>query len=435
MQHSDNITGNLSEELDLLSAQERLSIVKNNLHSLRRRFWHTSNYLRIVMILIAYGFALYHLDHIALPWSILTIYVCTGIIYSMIITILLKKTKSEVLWAYLGTALDITYIGCIPLVYYLSGNLYDIPPPLLRALLFVFAGAWVGLRLHRRLVVFALLYGWLWIAVVFSMETLVDRAIDPYVMGTTYLVFTGVMLTFWGTVKQASDLIVSSTSQLLEQEWIKRVFGLYVSRQVAEQILGGKKLNLGGERRTATILFADIRGFTALAETMEAEETVSFLNEYMELMVDVVMNNQGMIDKFMGDAIMAVFGSIDEHDDHAARAVRSALEMRDKLNEFNQLQRQGGKPVVKTGFGINTGQVVTGNIGSRHRRQFTVIGDTVNVASRLEGLTKRTGNNILTTRSVYEQIEHWPELKVRFKNLGEFFIRGRHESLEVFTVE
>jgi len=284
-------------------------------------------------------------------------------------------------------------------------------------------------------VVFALLYGWLWIAVVFSMETLVDRAIDPYVMGTTYLVFTGVMLTFWGTVKQASDLIVSSTSQLLEQEWIKRVFGLYVSRQVAEQILGGKKLNLGGERRTATILFADIRGFTALAETMEAEETVSFLNEYMELMVDVVMNNQGMIDKFMGDAIMAVFGSIDEHDDHAARAVRSALEMRDKLNEFNQLQRQGGKPVVKTGFGINTGQVVTGNIGSRHRRQFTVIGDTVNVASRLEGLTKRTGNNILTTRSVYEQIEHWPELKVRFKNLGEFFIRGRHESLEVFTVE
>jgi len=185
---------------------------------------------------------------------------------------------------------------------------------------------------------------------------------------------------------------------LKDRDFIKDTFGRYVSKQVAEAILNGR-LELGGERKRATVLISDIRNFTAISEKFPPEEVVDFLNEYFSEMVSVVTKYEGTLDKFIGDALLAVFGAPITHPDDAKRAVFAALEMQEKLKEFNKKRVKKGKNEIRIGVAVHTGNLVAGNIGSEVRMEYTVIGDTVNLTSRLEPLNKQFGTQILISES------------------------------------
>ncbi len=179
----------------------------------------------------------------------------------------------------------------------------------------------------------------------------------------------------------------------------------YMDPALANQVLSEKEGLLGGTSSMATILFSDIRSFTTITEKIGAEGTVSFLNEYFTLMVDEIQNEGGMLDKFIGDAIMAVFGIPLMHDDDSDRAVRAGINMMAKLDIFNESQKAKGLVIIDHGLGINTDTVISGNIGSPKRMDYTVIGDGVNLASRIESACKQYGAHILISGNTYAQLK------------------------------
>jgi adenylate cyclase len=162
-----------------------------------------------------------------------------------------------------------------------------------------------------------------------------------------------------------------------------------MTQELAEELLKLDDAKLGGDRKDVTVLFSDIRSYTALTEKLKAEEVVSMLNEYFESMVDAVFRHKGTLDKYIGDAIMAVFGSPLPLEDHAWRAVQTSLDMRERLVEFNKLRTAANKEIIRIGIGIHSDSVISGNIGSSKRMEFTAIGDGVNLGSRLESASKQ----------------------------------------------
>ena len=176
---------------------------------------------------------------------------------------------------------------------------------------------------------------------------------------------------------------------------VKSTMARYLTKQVADQLLESGEDQLGGVTREATVLFSDIRSFTTLSEALGARETVSMLNEYFGHMVDIIFSHGGILDKYIGDAIMAVFGTPFPSPDDAVNAVRVGNEMLRTLGRFNAGQLARGKVAIRVGIGIASGELVAGNIGSAKRMDYTVIGDTVNLAARLEGATKTFGVDLL----------------------------------------
>jgi len=190
---------------------------------------------------------------------------------------------------------------------------------------------------------------------------------------------------------------------LAERERVKETFGKFVNKEIAEMALKGQ-LQLGGTRRIATIFFSDIRSFTAISETMEPEAVVEFLNAYMTRMVECIEQTGGVVDKFIGDAIMGVWGaplSKGSAEEDALAAVRAMLLMRQSLKEFNADRGGPGKPLIKIGCGLNTGPCLAGQIGSHQRMEYTVIGDVVNLASRIEALNKPFATDVLISQDTY----------------------------------
>ena len=185
-------------------------------------------------------------------------------------------------------------------------------------------------------------------------------------------------------------------SEERERVRIKKAFQSFVAPEVVNQIIRNpEKLRLGGERRELSILFSDIRGFTTLSETMEPEAVVEVLHEYLNPMSEIVVKHGGTLDKYIGDAIMALYGAPLDQADHSRRACRTALEMVQTLKTLDREWLERGRPSLKIGIGINSGQVSVGNMGSNRLFDYTAIGDNVNLASRLEGLNKFYGTEIL----------------------------------------
>jgi len=193
-----------------------------------------------------------------------------------------------------------------------------------------------------------------------------------------------------------------------DKRFVKDLFGRYVSPQVANQIVSladAGNLQLGGEQREATVMFADIRGFTRLSEKMAPAEIVSMLNTHLSIVIDKVLKNSGMINKFAGDSIMAVWNAPQVQDEHARLATRAAWEIQQAVTELQE--RDASLPRVQFGIGINTGPVVAGNVGSSGRTEYTVIGDAVNLASRICSATP--GTEIWIGPETYRQTKECTE--------------------------
>jgi adenylate cyclase len=191
-----------------------------------------------------------------------------------------------------------------------------------------------------------------------------------------------------------------------EKKKIKGAFQYYLTASVINEMLKDPtKLKLGGDKKDLSVLFSDIRGFTSISENLTPEELVHLLNEYLTAMTNVVFKYDGLLDKYMGDAIMAVFGAPLDQPDHALRACRTALGMMEELKILQKKWEEEDKPVLNIGVGVNTGDMVVGNMGSEMRFDYTVMGDSVNLGSRLEGTNKEYGTNIIISEYTYEAVK------------------------------
>ncbi|MGB2718027.1 MAG: adenylate/guanylate cyclase domain-containing protein [Vicinamibacterales bacterium] len=217
-----------------------------------------------------------------------------------------------------------------------------------------------------------------------------------------------------------------------EKRVVKRLFGRYVSRDVYQQLLSNPSLaELGGARREMSVLFSDIRGFTAVTEKGEPEALVSQLNEYFSRMVEIVFRHHGTVDKFVGDMVMALFGAPVDDDAHAEHAVAAAVEMVHALGELNRTWGLEGRPQLDIGIGINSGTMIAGNIGSSAIMSYTAIGDNVNLASRLESLNKDYRTRIIVSEATRARLSGQYEVR----SLGDVIVKGKTRPVAIFSIE
>jgi adenylate cyclase len=237
------------------------------------------------------------------------------------------------------------------------------------------------------------------------------------------------------TIADASDdqqvrgaLIVME--DISDEKRLKSTMYRYMTQELAEELLKLDDAKLGGDRKEVSILFSDIRGYTTLTENLEAEEVVSMLNEYFESMVEAVFKHKGTLDKYIGDAIMAVFGSPLPLEEHAWMAVQTSLEMRQRLQVFNARRHAANKPRINIGIGINSDTVISGNIGSSKRMEFTAIGDGVNLGSRLESVSKQYGCDIIISDNTYQPCQN----QIWARELDFIRVKGRNEPVAIYEL-
>ncbi len=226
--------------------------------------------------------------------------------------------------------------------------------------------------------------------------------------------------------RQGTVLAIEDISDISK---VKSTFKRYVSKQVVDELLDNDaKLNLGGEERDVTILFTDIRGFTSMSEKMNPETVVTTLNEYFSEMIDIVFENNGTLDKIIGDELMIVYGAPLSSEDDTKRAVKTAIEMQRRISELNAERKKRREPPIYVGAGINTGTVISGNIGSRDMMDYTVIGDTVNLGARLCSSAKP--GEILVSLKVHKITKD----VFSFKELEPIRVKGKEKKVDLYRV-
>lgn len=214
------------------------------------------------------------------------------------------------------------------------------------------------------------------------------------------------------------------------EEKIRRIFQKYVPKAVIEQFYASPERMLVGEMRPVAVLFSDIRSFTTIVETFNPDELVQMLNEYFGSMARPIYERHGIVDKHIGDAIMAVFGAPEKQENDALAAVLAALDMVDALAAFNDGQRSRGRPPFRIGIGIHYGPVIVGNIGSEYKMDYTVMGDRVNLASRLEGLSKIYHETVIVSDSIQRRVRGQFPCRL----LGKSSVKGRREATGIYTL-
>ena len=218
---------------------------------------------------------------------------------------------------------------------------------------------------------------------------------------------------------------------LRREETIHNLFQRYVTPQVAEYAIQ-HGANLGGQLVTASVVFSDIRGFTSLTERMEPAALIALLNRYFQTVTAAVIEHGGLVNKFGGDSLLAIFGTpLNPADDHPRLAVLTAQEMLTALSRFNRDQEQRGEPTLRIGIGVATGPVLAGNVGSTERLEYTVIGDTVNLASRLENMTKELRVPILISETTAQGVSE----EIKLEPIGNIHVRGKQKPVYVYAIK
>jgi class 3 adenylate cyclase len=247
-------------------------------------------------------------------------------------------------------------------------------------------------------------------------------------------VFKGILMIAMGYVtaafsRHARRLIRKVLGEKERRGRVDRLFGQYVSDEIKSYILeGGHELR--GSRERVAVLFSDIRGFSTFSETRDPEAIVTHLNVYFDRMVEAIRREQGVVDKFIGDAVMAVFGGVSPVERPCDASVRAALAMRDNLAALNATWRAEGQAPFDNGVGIEFGEVLQGPIGSEDRKEFTVIGDAVNTAARVESLTKCFARPVVVTETVFRELSE--PLQARFEPIGEEQVKGKERPVRVY---
>lgn len=210
----------------------------------------------------------------------------------------------------------------------------------------------------------------------------------------------------------------------------RKLLRTFTTKEVAEELLKSG-FSLGGKSVSTSVMFADIRSFTTISEAVDPVQIIEMLNDYFALMFDAITKHGGTVNQIIGDGLMALFGVPAVYEDHSKRAVLAAIEMKGLLSLFNEKQKQQGKPVIKIGIGISSGQVVAGFTGTEHRATYTCIGDTVNLAQRIEQHTKVAGRPILIDSATQKGLS--PEIKT--EALGSVTFKGKLQSINIYSVE
>lgn len=246
-------------------------------------------------------------------------------------------------------------------------------------------------------------------------------------LGHFFNLMTGELEKAYGQIKKYSyEMVLAKNTE----SRIRHIFQKYVPNNVIEEFEANPESMLKGDNRELAVLFSDIRSFTAISETMRPEVLVESLNAYFEKMVDVILSCQGIVDKYMGDAIMAFFGAPVKSENDARKSAEAGLGMISALRVFNERQAGRGLPPFEVGIGINYGMVTVGNIGSERKMEYTVIGDMVNLASRLEGLTKMYHVPIVISESVQKEIRGVYPTRL----LDRVVVKGKSTAVKIFTV-
>jgi adenylate cyclase len=212
---------------------------------------------------------------------------------------------------------------------------------------------------------------------------------------------------------------------------IKGMFSQYVNKQVVQELLSNPdKLKLGGDKKNVTILFSDMAGFTTFSEGKSPEELVRFINGLLHEMTELIMHHSGTLDKYLGDAVMAFWGAPLEQEDHAYRACLTACEMQKKVSEISREWVQKGEKPLHIRIGLNSGDVIVGNVGGEKHKNYTVMGDNVNLASRLEGANKEYNSAIMISESTYEAAKNF----VLVRELDSLRVKGKTKPTKVFEL-
>lgn len=352
-----------------------------------------------------------------------------------LLVIIADKKDRYLNWIkYVVTISDIIYLsGVIFSIYMVLGDLYFevfIQVPAFTA--FFFIQVLSGFRFNR---LSTMCTGCLIMAVIFLMM-LYDTVfagnndiiwIFSYLTVISIMFFTILVTVFISS--HAKFILTENYRRLQEKRFVTGIFGRYVSSEVANEVLSGK-LSLGGEEKVISVVFCDIRNFTSLSERLSPAEVVGLLNKFFSYLTISVTKYNGIVDKMIGDALMSIFGAPIENPDYAVNAVNTAIDMQKQLEKLNaELDLEGMLP-LKIGVGIATGPVIIGNVGTDERMDYTAIGDTVNKASRLEGLCKEYNTGIIIDDTTYEYVKGVYDCKC----LGEVTVRGRKEFFSVYTL-
>jgi adenylate cyclase len=269
--------------------------------------------------------------------------------------------------------------------------------------------------------------GLLFAAALFSVHIVISRELFAYAGVWLNVVYPLLALSTTYTVLTVYEYITEEK----EKRMVKDMFQHYVSPKLVDELIKNPAmLKLGGEKRIITVFFSDIEGFTGISEQMSPEDLVALLNEYLTAMTDIILKYDGMVDKYEGDAIMAVWGVPIYFGDHAKKACFAALEMQKKLVELRAKWLLEGKPALHVRMGINTGEMIAGNMGSRDRMDYTVTGDSVNVASRLEGANKIYRTYMMISESTLEEAKDY----VTVRELDSIRVQGRLKPTKVYEL-
>ena len=360
-----------------------------------------------------------------------------GIAYSAWVLTLLRQPRRLRPHLVLSVCIDGAIIALIlvpQVVWPAAGTAGILRAPDIGALLLATVAA--GVRLSRTAMSVAAGVMLAIFCVVVALEATLNSGhtpIHPGNLATWTLFLVGAAVLGYTTATRTRRLVFQGAQTTLLAARTRQRFGAYVSEEIAQEAIAAEEITLGGRRQPVAVLFSDLRGFTAYAERVPPERLIAELNSYLDAMVAVIRREGGVVDKFIGDAIMVVFGIPRPRPDDALRAVRTAAAMQAALAAHNEERAQAGRPPFAHGIGVHFGQAVAGHVGNAERLQYTVVGDVVNLASRLEAATKSAGAAVLISAAAVDAARAAGD-ELSLERLSEVAVPGKEEEIEVYTL-